>query len=227
MEGDSDVLVEDGYIMASTEINDVVQETVDPTIFALDDDIISPEPLEHQATTFTNEIIQASARSPAGGLSPEMPDTSRSSTESSESTDLDMEMTMPSQQAIVQVLIPRRRFEPLPYSSTQTGLVYDVRMRFHTDPPSSTISEDDIHPEDPRRIFSIYQALVDAGLVQDDDDDSTDFEPDFRLYRVEARNANAAEICLIHTKEHFLWVKNLRSQYPKPQRSFSLTYQGR
>jgi histone deacetylase 6 len=209
MEGDSDVLVEDGYIMASTEINDV-QETVDPAIFALEDDVVSPVPSAHQTAAFIGEIGQDPDRSAHGAVSPGLRDTSQSSsTESSDSSDLDVEMTMPSHQAIVQVLIPRRRFEPLPYSSTQTGLVYDVRMRFHTDPPSSTISADEIHPEDPRRIFSIYQALVDAGLVHDDDDNAS-LEPDFRLYRIEARNAHASEICLIHTRDHYVWVKALR-----------------
>jgi histone deacetylase 6 len=54
------------------------------------------------------------------------------------------------------------KFKALPYASAQTGLVYDVRMRFHVE---AIPTEDDVHPEDPRRIHAIFEAFVQAGLA--------------------------------------------------------------
>ncbi|KAL9606962.1 MAG: hypothetical protein Q9167_008075, partial [Letrouitia subvulpina] len=82
-----------------------------------------------------------------------------------------------------------------------TGLCYDSRMRYHSelDPPKQRL---DFHPEDPRRIFCIYEALCLAGLLQD---------PQFMqpaivekpLVRITARHATASEICEVHTAAHF------------------------
>jgi len=55
--------------------------------------------------------------------------------------------------------------EQLPYSTSQTGLVYDVRIRFNVEVRPEV--NQGVHPEDPRRIYAIYKELVDAGLVDD------------------------------------------------------------
>ncbi|CAD0112743.1 unnamed protein product [Aureobasidium uvarum] len=73
----------------------------------------------------------------------------------------------------------------LPYSTSQTGLVYDVRMRFHVEVRPEV--NQGVHPEDPRRIYAIYKELVDAGLV---DDPNT-------------------EVCAVHTERHYDWVISL------------------
>ena len=65
---------------------------------------------------------------------------------------------------------PPPRFAPLPYSSSKTGLVYDARMRFHTEPMSAMQRDLEIHPEDPRRILEIFKEIQDAGLVQGPDE---------------------------------------------------------
>ena len=49
----------------------------------------------------------------------------------------------------------RRRF-------LQTGLVYDHRMRMHVE---ANPTANAIHPEDPRRIAAIFEALVDNELA--------------------------------------------------------------
>jgi histone deacetylase 6 len=118
----------------------------------------------------------------------------------------------------VEVLLTPPPDPVLPYSSSRTGLVYDPRMRFHTELGAN---EDDIHPEDPRRIFEIFKELKNAGLVENDtpnsaadsdDSGSSAYYPRQRLLRVNARFATPAEICLVHDPAHYEWVKGLESK---------------
>ena len=91
-----------------------------------------------------------------------------------------------------------------------TGLCYDVRMRFHCEimPLNST---DDHHPEEPRRIYAIYQELCKAGLV--DDPMSTRPLVPQPLLRILARKAEPGEICLVHDPRHYDFVKSLPSMF--------------
>jgi histone deacetylase 6 len=93
----------------------------------------------------------------------------------------------------------------LPYASSQTGLVYDVRMRFHVEPAPE---EEDIHPEDPRRIHAIYESFVAAGLAWR----NGDVEPshDFFMGRIDARFVTREEVLSVHAAEHWDWVQSLR-----------------
>ncbi|KAF9958801.1 Histone deacetylase hda1 [Mortierella alpina] len=68
--------------------------------------------------------------------------------------------------------------------STRTGYVYDVRMRFH-----SNVHGDDDHPEDPRRIWRIYDALKSSGCTS-------------RMVKIPSREATVDELKLVHTMEH-------------------------
>ncbi|KAI9869817.1 MAG: Histone deacetylase hda1, partial [Watsoniomyces obsoletus] len=43
-----------------------------------------------------------------------------------------------------------------------TGICYDERMRYHAEVSAST--GENVHPEDPRRIYYIYKELHEAGL---------------------------------------------------------------
>ena len=95
-----------------------------------------------------------------------------------------------------------------------TGLCYDVRMRFHCelDPPKQRV---DFHPEDPRRIFCIYDALCLAGLVDDKDNlknrEGVKILVSRPLMRVFARDATPAEICLVHDKKHYDFIESTKS----------------
>ncbi|KAI4267446.1 MAG: hypothetical protein LQ337_008345 [Flavoplaca oasis] len=84
-----------------------------------------------------------------------------------------------------------------------TGLCYDIRMRYHSelDPPKQRL---DFHPEDPRRIYHIYRALCQAGLYKDPQFNVSTIEKP--LERIQARNATASEICLVHTVNHYNFV---------------------
>ncbi|KAI9748600.1 MAG: Histone deacetylase hda1, partial [Lichina confinis] len=86
-----------------------------------------------------------------------------------------------------------------------SGVCYDARMRFH-----STLVDDDDHPEDPRRISVIYKTLVKAGLI----DETLSFGRDSRdfLRRVEAREATADEICLVHNPGHYRLIRQTRNE---------------
>jgi histone deacetylase 6 len=140
------------------------------------------------------------AAMPGGGLN-DVEDTSASTSANSEALQTPVESVKP------EVVIQRFADPALPYSSSRTGLVYDARMRFHTELGAS---EDDIHPEDPRRIWEIYNELVQAGLVEDDSEPNAPFHP-FRLMRIQARLAEPAEICLVHSRKHYEWVEDLES----------------
>jgi histone deacetylase 6 len=107
-------------------------------------------------------------------------------------------------------IAPKPRSFVLPYASSRTGLVYDARMRFHAEPPNMTLNADDIHPEDPRRIHSIFEEIRQAGLVGSSsipDNDSED-----HCWRISIRHATRPEILLIHTEEHYAFVKSLGSK---------------
>ncbi|RMZ76499.1 hypothetical protein DV738_g4939, partial [Chaetothyriales sp. CBS 135597] len=96
----------------------------------------------------------------------------------------------------------------LPIASLPTGLCYDERMRYHSE--VSATNGENVHPEDPRRIYYIFKELKDAGLVADGDDTSNVVvqQP---LRRIDAREATEAECCLIHTQEHYDFVKSTAS----------------
>jgi histone deacetylase 6 len=122
----------------------------------------------------------------------------------------------------VEVLLTQPPDPVLPYSSSRTGLVYDPRMRFHTELGAT---EDDIHPEDPRRIYEIYNELVLAGLVENDmssstpdsdESSSSSASPHQRLLRINTRLATGVEICLVHSTAHYEWVEGLASKLNFP-----------
>ncbi|CAO3567109.1 unnamed protein product [Mortierella alpina] len=80
------------------------------------------------------------------------------------------------------VLMPQP--EQLEGRSTKTGYVYDVRMRFH-----NNVHGDDDHPEDPRRIWRIFDALNTAQCTD-------------RMIKVPSREATSEELGLVHTESH-------------------------
>lgn len=104
-------------------------------------------------------------------------------------------------QPSVSVRVPPSKYQPLPYATARSGLVYDVRMRFHEDPWESN------HPEDPRRIASIFDTLIQAGLAADPKRPSE--ESEYQLVRILPRLATPEEICLVHSAKHVDWVQSL------------------
>lgn len=103
--------------------------------------------------------------------------------------------------------IPRPpKFKHLPYASAQTGLVYDVRMRFHVE---AIPTESDVHPEDPRRIHAIFEAFVHAGLAWRK---GADGPSDYYMGRIDARQVTKEEVCLVHTERHWEWIQSLSSK---------------
>jgi len=97
-------------------------------------------------------------------------------------------------------------FYGLPISSLPTGLCYDDRMRYHAEVAST--SETDMHPEDPRRIYYIFKELTEAGLAEDPKIKRT-LVPQ-PLLRIDAREATREECLLVHTPEHYDFVKSTR-----------------
>jgi hypothetical protein len=111
----------------------------------------------------------------------------------------------------VGVVIPKPVPTALPHASSRTGVVYDARMRFHTE--KDTEEDEDIHPEDPRRIYEIFMALQDAGLLESETEREDERLIPFKLWRIPARFAEPSEICLVHSKEHYRFMESLSCQF--------------
>lgn len=125
---------------------------------------------------------------------------------------MDIPWTNPSRRASPQVQIPpKARTQALPFATLKTGLVYDPRMRFHAELPNDS-SIDDIHPEDPRRIHSIFEEIREAGLVRGPESSDNDEYDEF-CWRIGIRPAEKHEIMLIHTEEHYNFVASLRGMF--------------
>ncbi|KAJ5737803.1 histone deacetylase hda1 [Penicillium malachiteum] len=88
----------------------------------------------------------------------------------------------------------------LPVGSLATGLCYDARMRYHCEVRQST----EVHPEDPRRIYYIFNELCNAGLV--DCPESNRPIASQPLARIPIRNATEAELSTVHTNAHYAFV---------------------
>ena len=87
-----------------------------------------------------------------------------------------------------------------------TGLCYDERMRYHAEISATT--GENVHPEDPRRIYYIYKELCEAGLVADPHFKKHDLIVKTPLLRIDAREATKEECCLVHTNNHYEFVKH-------------------
>lgn len=102
------------------------------------------------------------------------------------------------------VVVPYKKPD-LFYSPLKTGLVYDVRMRYHAKIFTSYFEYIDPHPEDPRRIYRIYKKLAEAGLVLDKSLSGTD-DIGPLMEKIPIREATAEEILEVHTEEHLRFV---------------------
>jgi histone deacetylase 6 len=111
----------------------------------------------------------------------------------------------------------------LAISRLPTGLCYDERMRYHSEVSATT--GENVHPEDPRRIYFIFKELKEAGLVAYEDDKSN-LLVDLPLLRIDAREATEEECCLVHTQTHYDFVKRTSSMSLEQylQLEASLTY---
>ncbi|KAI5902150.1 Histone deacetylase HDA1 [Candida parapsilosis] len=104
------------------------------------------------------------------------------------------------------VVVPPAKPE-LFYIPLKTGLVYDVRMRYHAKIFTSYFEYTDPHPEDPRRIYRIYKKLVEAGLVQDYSLSGID-ELGPYMEKIPIREASADEILEVHSEEHLKHIQS-------------------
>ena len=97
----------------------------------------------------------------------------------------------------------------LPVSTLPSGICYDPRMRFHCelDPPKD---RSNFHPEDPRRIFHIFRAICEAGLVRDIMSPKELVEKP--LYQIPARYAKKSELILVHEEAHVDFMGKTRGE---------------
>jgi histone deacetylase 6 len=198
MDSEDYPMVDEDSIMASTELNgDALPITVDPSKLGL-----------HSSSHFHNESLPF--HSPSKTVHSFRPSNQSSSDYTAPKSPDEMDVSTPKRRSSPQVRIaPKPRVAVLPYASSKTGLVYDSRMRFHAELPNMSLSAGDIHPEDPRRIHAIFEEIRQAGLVGSasapDDEQTED-----HCWRIAIRPATRPEILLIHTVEHYDFVKSLQ-----------------
>jgi histone deacetylase 6 len=185
---------------SSTLFHQVDQDTLQPSLTQPESeprDSMDVDPPVRQAASDTSSLLSG-------------PATSDSSRPQSVQSVLDTTPPRGNQQVEV-VLWPRPKLDALPYSSTQSGLVYDMRMRFHAEPLEIDEEKDmdDYHPEDPLRIEEIYQELKKAGLVPDEFSDPVPQDV-YRLWRIPFEEASSSDIQLVHSKRHYNWLKGAR-----------------
>lgn len=199
-------------VLPSTESNGHVTQTVDPSVLALDGG-------DHG---FPNRKLQPAVMDDFDQDHAQLDNTFQSlgNTVSSESDDMDITYSVPRHRVEVRIP-PPPRYPPLSYSSRRTGLVYDARMRFHCEPLNYLAGDNDIHPEDPRRIHEIFQEIQQAGLVRGPEEDGDDNENDERCWRIHPRSATRGEICLIHTEDHYEFIKTLQEKSEDELRDLS------
>lgn len=91
------------------------------------------------------------------------------------------------------------------YTPLKTGLVYDVRMRYHAKIFTSYFEYIDPHPEDPRRIYRIYKKLAEAGLIQDSSlSGANELGP--LMLKIPIREATKEEILEVHSEAHLNFI---------------------
>lgn len=77
----------------------------------------------------------------------------------------------------------------------KTGFVYDTAMSYHATPNPM-----EIHPEDPRRIFKIFNILEQHGLLKE-------------CKRIKSRRATKQEILLAHNIVHYRKMRETAGKY--------------
>lgn len=102
------------------------------------------------------------------------------------------------------VLVPSHPPD-LHYIQLKTGVVYDVRMRYHSRLNTKADEYLDPHPEDPRRTFRIYKSIAEAGLLTDETLQGGDKLGDLML-KLPSRKATTSELLLVHTQPHLDFI---------------------
>jgi histone deacetylase 6 len=199
--------MEEGSIVVSTELNgDSAPDTVDPSeVFGDSQSLGFRSKLDKLPLHLNSKASSLSRTNSTGQLN------STSTSRDARSPDkMDFTMSTPNRRTMPEVRIPPKRTSTvLPYATSRTGLVYDARMRFHAELPNMSISADDIHPEDPRRIHAIFDEIRQAGLVGSSS--APEDEPnENHCWRISPRHATRPEILLIHTEEHYDFVESLQ-----------------
>lgn len=98
-------------------------------------------------------------------------------------------------------------------SQLPTGLCYDDRMKLHA---NADFGGKPHHPEDPGRIEHIFGKFKKEGLVfSGTPSEALEMRitnPTKYMWRIPARSATEPEICLVHLKDHYKWVRALSTK---------------
>ncbi|KAF9569950.1 Histone deacetylase hda1 [Mortierella alpina] len=179
---------EASIIKPASEASTATQEAATTPAFTASDPTDNPTPTEDaqadmedaQPDAETTDVsMQDNNQEQAMSSSLSLPQSSRA--ESVEEADDEPDWTEDTDMDTA-VLMPQP--EQLDGRSTKTGYVYDVRMRFH-----NNVHGDDDHPEDPRRIWRIFDALNTAQCTD-------------RMIKIPSREATSEELGLVHTESH-------------------------
>ncbi|KAK9464085.1 uncharacterized protein V1516DRAFT_100484 [Lipomyces oligophaga] len=100
-----------------------------------------------------------------------------------------------------------RTSDALPRALLKTGLCYDMRMRYHAKIINNAHDYLDPHPEDPRRVYRIYKALADAGLVGLAGATGAMHISSMVMQHIPAREAEKEEVTLVHDEKHWAFIE--------------------
>lgn len=121
------------------------------------------------------------------------------------SSDDDFDSDFPDTISSIEEVPLEESMKGLTIGSLATGLCYDERMRYHSEVSATT--GDNVHPEDPRRIYYIFKELCEAGLV--DTGNPADLFVQLPLKRIQAREVTRAEVELVHSApDHWNFVQH-------------------
>lgn len=174
-------------------------------------------PLENGTEDSGYSTIESTLRSPSQPLNAntttEKVSVKQENHDTAQNTDVEMkDVTDPGSDILkniskeCDIIVPVRK-PNLSYVLLKTGLVYDVRMRYHAKIYTSYFEYIDPHPEDPRRIYRIYKILAENGLITDPSLCGADDIGDY-MQKIPIREASKEEILAVHSEKHLQFIES-------------------
>ncbi|TID19812.1 hypothetical protein CANINC_003695 [Pichia inconspicua] len=156
-----------------------------------------------ESNTLANELNSTEYRSASNTIKP----LKNEDVEMSEATGMEFKANDLNTSSDI-IVTPRK--PDFSYILLKTGLVYDVRMRYHAKLFTSYFEYIDPHPEDPRRIYRIYKILAENGLIIDPTLSGANDIGDY-MQKITIREATKEEILAVHSEEHLKYIESTQN----------------
>ena len=162
-------------------------------------------PLRHQPPNFASRFDNSQSYEVSMSGTPEMADQMDDLNVSDSSFSDHYDSDFPDTSSSIEEIPYTEAIKGVTVHELPTGLCYDTRMRYHSEVSATT--GDNVHPEDPRRIYFIHKELREAGLI--DTGNPHDLVVNQPLRLIAAREVTQAEVELVHVKKtHWDFVES-------------------